>query len=205
VFPLIPLKIFKLLIYMNAPGVILVIVVIFLLYMITTSDQSGAGPSPSQSPGPVSAAAAGPHYARQYRELEDVNTVLYRQQEPGVPAISALQAWNTNTETQLRLGLGLGLGAGSDVDELRSFVRPYETAPTQPTPDSTRVVVESKQPYFLDEALIIERDGEKYYWDWRYPRQPILIQFATDPEGYMRDHPNEYPSYVIESRDHSGL
>jgi len=42
--------------------------------------------------------------------------------------------------------------------------------------------------------------GSTYYYDFRYPREPISIEFMKDPVGYCKRNPGRYPCYVRESR-----
>jgi hypothetical protein len=70
------------------------------------------------------------------------------------------------------------------------------------TDNSLKVLVEDHQPFFLNGALIINKEGQKFYWYARYPLKPISIDFASDPDKYVAEHPNIYPSYVISSRNY---
>jgi hypothetical protein len=175
---------------MNISGIILVFIAAFLIYKIHTDDGQTGGALQQMT---IQNRHQDPYYARQYRELDDVDNVLNRPQEPGKPAIQSLVAKNVHDTTEL---------------ELRPSIRKYldfMDIMTENTPREMKVLVESRQPYFLDEALIIERDGYKFYWDWRYPKQPISLDFIKDPEAYVKSHPNVYPSYIIKSRDYKGL
>lgn len=178
---------------MNTSGVILLLVAAFLIYKIQMDqDQTGGSVANAIT---IANRYQDPYYSRQYRELDDVDNVLNRPQTKGDPYIDALVPWNQDQDTAQRLRAPVSKYLDFNDDGRK---------PT-PTDEKVKVLVEGRQPYFLDEALIIDRDGKKFYWDWRYPRRPISLQFATDPEGYVRDHPNEYPSYVIASRNYSAL
>jgi hypothetical protein len=179
---------------MNISGIILVLVAAFCIYKIQTGDQTGGDLQQMT----IDNRYQDPYYAQQYRELDDVDNVLNRSQEPGNKVIQDLVAWNVHDD---------GLGGGKE-QELREPIKKYldfMDIKTLETSEETKVLVESKQPYFLDEAMIIDSYGHKFYWDWRYPKQPISIDFATDPDAFVRSHPNEYPSYIIKSRDYSEL
>lgn len=171
---------------MNTTGIILVIVALFLVFKISTMDHEQTGGDLKQMT--IDNRYQDPYYARQYRELDDVDNVLNRPQEPGKPHIENLKPVHT-----------VGLGSQKKIQN-------NDTAnPKTVISDTTRVLVEGQQPYFLDEALIIDRDGYKYYWDWRYPKEPVSIDFLKDPDTFIKKHPNVYPSYVIRSRNLTGL
>lgn len=178
---------------MNISGFILVLIAVFLIYKIHTDPIIG------QSGGAQTKVEAylqqDPYYARQYRELDNVDNVLNRPQEPGKEVTQNLVASNVYTHQQAELCEPVKTYIDfSDMDIVK-----------KETPEETRILVENRQPYFLDEALIIDNYGEQFYWDWRYPKQPISVKFVTDPEGYVRDHPNVYPSYIIKSRNLKNL
>jgi len=185
---------------MNVSGIILVFIAAFLIYKIQTDQTDQFGGALTQMT--IDNRYQDPYYARQYRELDDVDNVLNRPQEPGKEVIQSLAPVNAGPDvddddkpiTQLRL-----------LPPVQRYLDFNDDIQKTEVSEQTKVLVEGQQPYFLDEALIIDHYGEKYYWDWRYPKQPIAIQFIQDPEGYVRDHPNEYPSYVIKSRDYSNL
>lgn len=182
---------------MNISGIFLVLIATYLIYKIhTDTDQTGGDLKQMD----ISNRYQDPYYTRQFRELDDVDNVLNRPLEATNKDIARLVASNT-------FG-GAGKPNIGDHPEIRSTPKTYldfMDIMNKETPKEVKVLIESKQPYFLDEALIIERDGHKYYWDWRYPKQPISLDFAKDPERYTQLHPNEYPSYVIASRNYNGL
>lgn len=181
---------------MNASGIILVLVIAYILYYILEHGMPPGlqlgGALPQMT---IRNRYQDPYYARQYRELEDVDNVLNRPLYPADPVIQKLEGRRESMHNE---------------QELRTPVKTYfdfaaTERPTKNTKEDTKVLVEARQPYFLDDALIIDRDGEKYYWDTRYPRRPISIDFAKDPMKYIKERPNEYPSYVIASRNYGDL
>jgi hypothetical protein len=178
---------------MNISGIILVLIAAFLIYQIHVSGQQQTGGALKQMT--VENRHQDPYYARQYRELDDVDNVLNRPQELGKKHIQDLVARN------------LHMGSEMPLQELQQQRMNFSDTdvPKIATTESAKVLVENQQPYFLDEALILDREGRKYYWDWRYPKQPISVDFVKDPDNYVKTRPNEYPSYVIRSRDYSDL
>lgn len=139
--------------------------------------------------------ATGPHYIRQQRELANVDNVLNRPLYPVDKNIERSHAANVwlDYDGDFRHHHELLIPEKryfdfKDINQVSASV-------------DTKVAVEAKQPYFLDEALIVERDGMKFYWDWRYPKKPLPIEFALDQDKFVLEHPNEYPSYIIKSRE----
>lgn len=176
---------------MNISGIILILIAAFLIYKIDTS-QIGGGLGLRQMT--IYNRHQDPYYARQYRELDDVNNVLNRPVMPGnkvTQGLVAYNVWNRGNELELS-------------EPIKKYFD-FSDIIHRKTPEETKVLVENLQPFFLDEAMIIDHYGEKFYWDWRYPKQPISVEFAKDPETYVKQHPNEYPSYVIKSRNYSAL
>jgi len=171
---------------MNTTAIILILLVAYLVYNI--QDQHGG----TLKQMTINKDYQGPYYARQYRELDDVDNVLNRLVYPRDEVTQRLIPHNKPEQTP-----GTGPACSDQYHDIAHLA----------LPDSTIVLVEGQQPYFLDGSgpLVLDRYGKKFYWDARYPKQPISVEFAENPEKYVKDHPNEYPSYVIKSRDYSRL
>lgn len=164
---------------MNIIGLLLVISIVIGFTMLTRdhASQSG-GMDPSYVK--ISSEKINSPYLKQYNELDNVDNVLKRQQYPANPTVNAIIP---NDE--------------KDIDNMEKL--PFESIdyiPVYTGTPSIKALIESKQPYFLDEALIVTYYGVPHYWDWRYPRQPIPIEFAQDPAKFRREHPSVYPSYL---------
>ena len=175
---------------MNIPGSILILLITATLFKIYhEKDQTGGTLSAIN----ITNKYTEPYYSRQYRELDDVNNVLNRPVVKGKDYINELQPWNTysdldgSTHTQLKLR-----------EPWKRYLD-FSDIKTNPNTKTIKVLVEDKQPYFLDEALIIDYYGEKFYNDANYPKHPISIDFAKDPVKFCNEHPNEYPSYILQS------
>ena len=174
---------------MNLSAIILIIIAIYLIRKINSRDQLGGGVKQIN----ITNKTNDPYYSRQYRELDNVDNVLLRPIDKSNKDIENLISSNTFTHSD---------------QEIRVPIKKYldfVDTKTRKTPEDTKVIIEHKKPYFLDESLIIDYYGEKYYWDERFPKQPISIDFAKDPIKYVKDHPNEYPSYIVASRNLSDL
>ena len=117
-------------------------------------------------------------YLKQYKELDNVDNVLKRQQYPTNQVINNTKPYDES-------------------DSYTVDKKSIDYIPEFKASSDLKSLVEAKQPYFLDEALIVTYYGVPHYWDWRYPRQPIPIEFAQDPEKFIKEHPEVYPSYLL--------
>lgn len=136
-------------------------------------------------------------------ELQDTDNVLKRPTIAGKPHINQLEPnheWDDPIDRY-----------EAPTDQPQSTVQPPtkdDTWRQDPklqclNPDSpVYSLIEQRQPYLFDQPEVVGVDVTKqpHYYDWRYPRKPISIKFATDPSGYCKRHPNTYPCYVIKSR-----
>jgi hypothetical protein len=146
--------------------------------------QTGGSPSGWSSvtiPAPLSLNV----YSQQINELDNVDNVLLRPTFPGKPVINNLQPVD---EAPVNTGV-LPKESIADVE-------------TPVVPLGTKAVVEAKQPYFLDNALIINYYGKPHYWDFRFPRQPLPLEFAKDPVKFVNENPEVYPSYIVRMRNY---
>jgi hypothetical protein len=170
---------------MSITGLFIVLLISCLFILGISSRTQTAGSASGWSPMtiPVTSNA----YSQQFNELDNVNNVLNRPVKPGNKYISELLP--------------------NDEDAGAPSTLPKESMPDikrMVVSEGSRVIIESKQPYFLDNALIVDYYGAPHYWDWRYPQQPIPIAFATEPEKFVKEHPEVYPSYVVLSKNFLG-
>ncbi len=170
---------------MNITGLVLVILITSLFIIGTLNTQSGGSASGWSG---ITIPLTNNVYSRQFNELDNVDFVLQRPHVPGNAFIDTMMPVEEGTNTLYTLPK-----------------KPVEDIKPAVVTQDTKVTVETKQPYFLNEALIVSYYGVPHYWDFRYPRQPISVEFAKDPEKFVREHPDEYPSYVIKSRNYSQL
>jgi len=175
---------------------IIAILILTVYYLLKDTDiitQIGGDMLPvtlSEGPSP---------YTRQYNELNNVDNVLNRRLYPVDKNTARQHAANTweNVDGSSRMHM--------------EFIKPdkhyldFKDIDADLVSPDTRALVESKQHYFLDEAKIIDCYGKKFYWDWRYPKEPLPIEFAHDPEKFVKENPNLYPSYIVRSRNFSQL
>ena len=167
---------------MNIPGVIVLLIVAAIIYMHTAEETMEGGDIT-----PLSPDISTPYYTQQFRELHDTNHVLSRPVGTADKHIDSIRPYNKNKDTkyyiQRPVRTYLDLEAGD--------------RQAKKTPEDLKVIIQHRQPYFLGDALVLDRYGKKYYHDARYPKQPISVMFAIDEKGFVARHPNEYPSYVI--------
>jgi len=168
---------------MSVIGLLIVLFLVSLLFKFNF--QSGGANKGAHIEKPLAFPSSDSSYLQQYYELHNVDNVLKRKQ------YLANEVINNVTPNDGILNYHLN-------------VLPLKTEGPIITKDSVSLI-ESKQPYFLDDPLIVKYYGVDHYWDWRFPRQPIRVEFAKDPSKYIKDHPDEYPSYIIKSRNYKNL
>ena len=169
---------------MNIAGLFVVLLLSSLFILGAMKLQSGGSPS-GWSPVTENTIHNLNVYSQQINELDHVDNVLNRKQFPPNPVINKLLPVD---ETPINIG-----------------VLPKQSIEDVKTPVvsiGTKAVLEAKQPYFLDEALIVTYYGIPHYWDWRFPRQPLPLEFAKDPAKFVKENPEVYPSYIIKSRNY---
>ena len=171
---------------MNITGLILVILITSLFIVGTTLTLQSGGSTSGWSA--ITIPSTNNVYSRQFNELDNVDFVLQRPQFPPNEFINTMKPVEEGSDELYTL-------------PKKSMADITDAVVTQ----DAKVNIETKQPYFLNEAMVISYYGVPYYWDYRYPRQPISVEFAKDPEKYITEHPDEYPSYVIKSRNYSKL
>jgi hypothetical protein len=170
---------------MNITGLFIVLLLASLFIALSIHAQTGGSPSGWSA---VTIPQTTNLYSQQFNELDNVDHVLKRPQMPANNFINRLAPVEE----------GPANGAKLPKDSMPAIKN--ETLATE-----TKALLEAKQPYFLDHALIVNYYGKPHYWDWRFPRQPLPIEFAQDPKKFVKEHPEMYPSYVVKSRNFDNL
>jgi hypothetical protein len=134
-------------------------------------------------------------------ELHNVDNVLNRPVGEKNEDIDGTVPVLEETPDQQQSAPGLVVRQAQEIQEFPKYYLDFKDIYRRPLDKDTETMVESVQPYFLGKAEILDLYGQYYYRDWRYPLQPIRLEFALDPQKFVREHPVEYPSYVIRSRD----
>ncbi len=122
------------------------------------------------------------NYSRNHRELENVDNVLDRQVTKGTTIVNPVPCGNTNADYVIR-----------------NEIKPLNKSISQ----DLKALIQYRQPYMFDKPKITDIDTNKYYYDWKYPRKPISVEFLKNPKKYCRSNPLEYP--CTDSRFQSSL
>jgi hypothetical protein len=59
------------------------------------------------------------------------------------------------------------------------------------------ILKQIKKNCILKNKEIIEHDNYFFYYDHRYPKQLLPVDFALDPLLYIKNNPTLYPSYIF--------
>ena len=164
-------------------GLLIIVIVAIVASVLQRAGQSGGALSQVT----IGNSYEDPYYLQQYKELDSVDNVLNRPLQPRDPVTEALVPVEEGVVRSLPTLLREPVKKYLD---FRDIVR-------KPTSERVKTYVSDRQPYFFEDPEIVDYYGKKFYWDWRYPRHPVSVLFATDPERFCREHPNEYPSYII--------
>jgi len=124
---------------------------VLFIYIYMYGDEQTGGLSPAT----IANKYNDPYYARQYRELDDVNNVLNRPIRQGKTHIQQLQS--------------MGIGESSKPSQLQVAPLTYLDLEagdyiTDSTPKDVLTMVEGRQPYFFSEPVVIDYCGRKFYW-----------------------------------------
>lgn len=161
-----------------------IVIVVILLRNYIPEPQKGGAPL-------VRDATETTYYARQFDELKDVDNVLYRETEEPPEDINNLELFHSKQTNSEPLELKSPKRVKFNFKDMKYHDEQVEN----------KEMIKRIQPYFMSQPEIIHRaDGSNYYWDWQFSKQAVSTDFAKDPERFVREHPLEYPSYVIRSR-----
>jgi hypothetical protein len=169
---------------MNLSGIFLMVFIFAIVYYISSMPSQRGGVDTELNLTPNQSI-----YTQQYNELHDVNNVLKREVQPADETTNNLVGYNLSDSTPTELQAPNKKGQ-------RFYTHPV----AKPITSELRHRVKERQPYFLRKPYIKTYYGKTYYPDARYPLFLVDTAFAEDPEKFLREHPMEYPSYVIASR-----
>ena len=71
-----------------------------------------------------------------------------------------------------------------------NYVQPCDALTT-----ADKKKIKMHQVPFLKEVDLVDYYNKDFYYDARYPQEPVDIAFAKDPENYCRNNKNIYPCY----------
>ena len=135
---------------------------------------------------------------RQICELANPDNFLRREVVSGSPDVARTVGYKQSSY--------LPNGDRRDQEELKEgadklgVVPQFTDCDCAPVSSTDKAQVASNQPFFLDSPHVISYYGKNFYWDMRYPRKPIPVEFLRDEKAFVKKHPQVYPSYVIASR-----
>jgi hypothetical protein len=187
---------------LSIPGITLVIILVAIFLYLVSCGQSGGSAIPGYHGYNLPISNKDPHFLRQYLELDNINNVLNRPLEKANPHINSLKVHCVTSGPEADVETD---GMAQEFKAAKYYLDFADPQSITATPED-KTLAKANQHYFLDESLVLDREETgNYYWDWRYPRQPISIKFAHDPVKFIKEHPMEYPSYIVKSRDYQQL
>jgi hypothetical protein len=129
----------------------------------------------------------------------DSHYFLINEINPGKKDIANLEESNPYHHDQLSVTTDKGIG-DPNPDVVMARTRDIRRLKCIEKNDPVRPKVRKFQPVMYDRENIINYYDRPYYRDWRYPEQPIDLEFVQDPAGYCRRYPQRYPCYKYYSK-----
>ena len=86
-------------------------------------------------------------------------------------------------------------------NEMSCFTHDAEFHSLAPLKDFEPALTKEYNQYMFDDNSTIVKYNETFYHDWRFPAKPVEVDFASNPEEYIKKHPKRYPSYVYKTKD----
>lgn len=181
--------------------VAIIIVLIIIVYVIRkqrTRTQSGGGSVKcAVNINPLDTA---PAIKRQIREIQQTDCFLNRELLPNNENIANLKPKRTYVTSD-----GYTPRIQQELTSCPTCELNFKDIDCEKASSDDKILVESAQPFFLDSPYVIGYYGKNHYFDSRYPRKPIHISFLQDEQKFIKERPQVYPSYVIQSRNYSNL
>jgi hypothetical protein len=86
-------------------------------------------------------------------------------------------------------------------DEMSCFTHDAEFHELAPLKEFDTTSTKNENQYMFGDDSSLVSYNETYYHDWRFPAKPIEVEFAANPEEYVKKYPKRYPSYVYKTKD----
>lgn len=86
-------------------------------------------------------------------------------------------------------------------NEMSCFTHDAELHELSPLKEFDPSLTKDYNQYMFGEDSRLVRYNNNYYHDWRFPAQPVEVEFAENPEDYIKKYPKRYPSYVYKTKD----
>ena len=93
------------------------------------------------------------------------------------------------------------INAVEPIDEMSCFVHDIEPHKLEPLEEFDASTTKKNNQYMFEDDSTIIKYNKKFYHDWRFPAKPIEVEFALNPDEYIKKHPKRYPSYVYKTKD----
>ena len=87
-------------------------------------------------------------------------------------------------------------------DEMSCFTHNAENHELAPLKEFDPSTTKKENQYMFGDDSSLVHYNNMYYHDWRFPEKPIEVEFAANPEEYVKKHPKRYPSYVYKTKEH---
>jgi hypothetical protein len=86
-------------------------------------------------------------------------------------------------------------------DEMSCFTHDAELYDLAPLKEFDPSTTKKENQYMFGDDSTLVRYNNTFYHDWRFPAQPVEVEFSMNPEEYVKKHPKRYPSYVYKTKD----
>lgn len=86
-------------------------------------------------------------------------------------------------------------------DEMSCFTHDVEHHKLAPLKGFDPSTTKKENQYMFGDDSSLVRYNNNYYHDWRFPAKPVEVEFAANPEEYVKKYPKRYPSYVYKTKD----
>ena len=115
---------------------------------------------------------------------------------------------NPKNENDIDLALNMVTEKGDPVanaveprDEMSCFTHDAELHQLAPLEKVDPMITKKENQYMFGDESLLVRYNNNYYHDWRFPAQPVEVEFSVNPEEYIKKYPKRYPSYVYKTKD----
>ena len=116
--------------------------------------------------------------------------------------------YSADTFNSIDLALNKVVGKGDPIadavqprDEMSCFTHDAELHDLAPLKEFDPALTKDHNQYMFGDDSTLVRYNNNYYHDWRFPAQPVEVEFSVNPEEYVKKHPKRYPSYVYKTKD----
>jgi len=87
------------------------------------------------------------------------------------------------------------------MDEMSCYIHDAELHDLAPLKKVDTEPTKKYNQYMFGDDSTLVRYNQTFYHDWRFPIKPVEVEFALNPEEYVKKYPKRYPSYVYNLKD----